>query len=198
MQDQAVFNQPLDHTSYQAKDSPTFELQQPDSSAPPQVSRDNATQSIASTSRAPSRASSDNRSSDIGDPLVETQSQQQQKRRPRKLTKSRGNSDVTIDPATTTMRNRASAESPAAAEKSAIVVEKITERTRGVLTKRGSQNKSGTNLAEQGQGLENTPFAAGEDTTANINNNNNGSGSNRGMPPSQADATSLRDSVFPN
>ncbi|KAH8706560.1 hypothetical protein BGZ61DRAFT_350691 [Ilyonectria robusta] len=145
MQESAVFNQPLDPDAMQAKDSPMFTKEHPGS--PPIPIRDNPSYSMPSVNDlALSRTSSENRSIDVGS-LADGSSTNSHKRQPRKLTKTRGNSD-------------SNAERPSATGERA-----PSEKTRGLLTKKGPQRQSSTSLADDTQNTENTPYGTSRDDT---------------------------------
>ncbi|KAF7535257.1 hypothetical protein G7Z17_g13234 [Cylindrodendrum hubeiense] len=164
MQESAVFNQPLNPESLGASDSPIFSKEHP--ASPPIPIRDNPSYSIPSTTDLTlSRASSENQSIDVGS-MADGSSTNTHKRLPRKLTKTRGNSD-------------SNAERP-----SAIGERAPSEKTRGLLTKKGPQRHSSTSLAEDAQKLENTPYGTGRDDNK------------RNSLASQA--SSFKDRIFPH
>lgn len=145
MQESAVFNQLLDPDAMQAKDSPIFTKEHPGS--PPIPIRDNPSYSMPSVNDlALSRASSENHSIDVGS-LADGSSTNTHKRLPRKLTKTRGNSD-------------SNAERPSATGERA-----PSEKTRGLLTKKGPHRQSSTSLADDAQNMENTPYGTSRDDT---------------------------------
>lgn len=178
MRDGAVFNQPLDDTSLLAKDFPMFENATTETT--PGL-KDRPVRSTSSTSLALSRTSSDSRVSVIG-PAVEASSSNPLKRQPRKLTKSRGNSDTNIE-RRDAEKAKARINSDTAIEK--LSSEKLAERPKGLLTKRSLHHRSSsaTNLVEEGQKSDSTLLAVKDDTPKG------------GATPQQP--SSLRDRLFP-
>ncbi|CAM1503976.1 Fc.00g015670.m01.CDS01 [Cosmosporella sp. VM-42] len=142
MQDQAVFNQPLDATSLEAKDSPIYGKNSPPLPIPGQDSSYSLTSSSNIT---PSQVTSEQPTSDAGEA---SSSQPSQKRQSRKLTKTRGNS------VNSQSNNQASNDKPATTERTS------SDRPRGVLTKKGSR-QSTASLADDCQKSENTPYPKG-------------------------------------
>ena len=146
MAEDAIYNRPLDTTALTATESPIQDV----SGLP---NKDDLSYArpppISQTS---SRASSENRGSDdglnssvAGDAQNATTQQPQQKRMPRKLTKNRGNSESGIE------KPALPAASPSSMTRNSVGVEGgQAERSRSVLTKRGPQKQSSTNLNELG------------------------------------------------
>ena len=148
MRDGAVFNQPLDATSLQAKDSPVLEVSTGDGSMSTSIpGRDYLNQSSSSTSLALSRSSSESRISNMGS--AAESSSQPPKRQPRKLTKNRGNSDTIVDK---TVSDKAAPD-------------KSTERHKGVLTKKAPQQKGSATPTGDGNGVESPSLAAKDELT---------------------------------
>jgi hypothetical protein len=141
MQEEAVFNQPIDYTSLQAQDSPVYSKEHAHAPEPvPLTIRDSSPHST--TAAALSRVSSDSRSVDFAPTVDGAPQQQQHKRLPRKLTKNRRNSE-------------SNSERPSLASTP-------TEKTKGLL-KKAPQRQSSTSLVEDGQKAENTPFGTSKD-----------------------------------
>ncbi|KAJ4024378.1 Chk1 protein kinase [Fusarium irregulare] len=138
MQEEAVFNQPVDSTSLQAQDSPVYNKEQREPS--PLAIRGSSPHST--NMPAPSRMSSDDRSVDSASIADSSTSQ---KRFPRKLVKQRRSSESNSErPSLTSLSNS-------------------NDKTRGVLKK--PQRQSTTNLVEEGQKAENSSFTPGKDAS---------------------------------
>ncbi|KAL2694372.1 hypothetical protein Neosp_000949 [[Neocosmospora] mangrovei] len=160
MQEEAVFNQPIDYTSLQAQDSPVYSKEHTHAPEPvPLTIRDSSPHST--TTAGLSRVSSDSRSVDFA-PSVDGASQQH-KRLPRKLTKNRRNSE-------------SNSERPSLASTP-------TDKPKGLL-KKTPQRQSSTNLVEDGQKAENTPFGTSKDPSKRSSFTSTGS--------------SIKDRLFPH
>ncbi|KAH7156977.1 hypothetical protein EDB81DRAFT_881270 [Dactylonectria macrodidyma] len=143
MQESAVFNQPLDQESMRANDSPIYGKEHPGSPLIPV--RDTSSYSMSSTNDlTPSRASSENHSVEASS-ITDGSSSNPFKRLPRKLTKTRGNSESST-------------------EKPSVGGDRSScGTTRGLLTKKGPHRQSSASLAEDAQKMENTPYGPGKD-----------------------------------
>lgn len=138
MQEEAVFNHPVDQTALQAHDSPVFNKEQRGPS--PLAIRGSSPHSTDAA--APSRMSSDDRSIDSAS-IADSSTSQSQKRFPRKLTKQRRSSESNSErPSLTGFSN---------------------DKSRSVLKK--PQRQSTTNLVEEGQKAENNSFMPGKDAS---------------------------------
>ena len=184
MRDGAVFNQPLDESSLHAKESPMLERQPSDTST-----LTPGTGPIRNTSSssllALSRTSCDSRTSNVGS--TTDGSSQQQKRLPRKLTKSRGNSDANVERRDGD-KTKPRGNSDSLTEKFSMdKLDKLADRTKGVLTKKGPQPKTTTTAVEDGSG-------GPENTAAEINDGNTITKTSSGSQP----PSSLRDRIFPS
>ncbi|KAM0561699.1 hypothetical protein ACHAPJ_002868 [Fusarium lateritium] len=157
MQEGAVFNQPVDQHALQAQDSPVYNREQQEPS--PLAIRGSSPHSM--NPAAPSRVSSDDRSIETAS-IADSSTSQSQKRQPRKLTKHRRSSE-------------SNSERPSLTGFS-------SDKSRGVLKK--PQRQSATNLVEEGQKAENSPYGPGKDS------------SKRSSLTSSA--TSLKDRIFPH
>jgi hypothetical protein len=138
MQEEAVFNQPVDQIALQAQESPVYSKEQREpspltiqGSAPPSTNM-----------AAPSRMSSDDRSIDTAS-IADSSTSQSQKRFPRKLIKQRRSSESNSErPSLTGFSN---------------------DKSRSVLKK--PQRQSTTNLVEEGQKAENSSLTSGKDSS---------------------------------
>jgi hypothetical protein len=138
MQEEAVFNQPVDPTALRAQDSPVYNREQPGPS--PLTIRGSSPHSMHMPP--PSRVSSDDRSIDTAS-IADSSTSQSQKRIPRKLIKTRRSSE-------------SNSERPSLAGIS-------NDKSRGVLKK--PQRQSTTNLVEEGRKAENSPYGSGKDSS---------------------------------
>ncbi|KAF7551048.1 hypothetical protein G7046_g7830 [Stylonectria norvegica] len=153
LQDEAVFNQPVDSTSLLASDSPIYGTDHEKDLLDIPI-RDSTSYSLSTTTGIPpSRTSSETRSSDTGT----APSSEPQKRLPRKLTKARGNSESNSNEKPKAQRNsdvNNNNEKPS-------VDRALADKPKGVLTKKGRQ--SAINLVEDGSKPENTPPHGGKE-----------------------------------
>ncbi|KAM0216311.1 hypothetical protein ACHAPA_002123 [Fusarium lateritium] len=138
MQEEAVFNQPVDPTSLRAQDSPVYNREQ--SGPSPLAIRGSSPHSMHMAF--PSRVSSDDRSIDTAS-IADSSTSQSQRRIPRKLIKTRRSSE-------------SNSERPSLAGIS-------NDKSRGVLKK--PQRQSTTNLVEEGRKAENIPYGSGKDSS---------------------------------
>ncbi|CAJ0552040.1 Ff.00g060190.m01.CDS01 [Fusarium sp. VM40] len=138
MQEEAVFNQPVDPTALQAQDSPVYSREQPGPS--PLTIRGSSPHSMHMPP--PSRVSSDDRSIDTAS-IADSSTSQSQKRIPRKLIKTRRSSE-------------SNSERPSLAGVP-------NDKSRGVLKK--PQRQSTTNLVEEGRKAENSLYGSGKDSS---------------------------------
>lgn len=137
MQEEAVFNQPVDQTALQAQDSPVFNREQEPS---PLAIRGSSPHSIHTSGLG--RVSSDDRSVDTAS-IADSSTSQSQKRLPRKLIKNRRNSESNSErPSLSNVYN---------------------DKSRGVLKK--PQRQSTTNLVEESQKAENNSCSSGKDSS---------------------------------
>jgi hypothetical protein len=137
MQEEAVFNQPVDQTALQAQDSPVYNREEQEPS--PLAIRGSSPHSMNAS--ALGRVSSDDRSIDTAS-IADSSTSQSQKRLPRKLVKNRRNSE-------------SNSERPSLSNVS-------NDKSRGVLKK--PQRQSTTNLVEEGQKAENNSHSSGKDS----------------------------------
>ncbi|KAL7766514.1 hypothetical protein ACKLNR_004430 [Fusarium oxysporum f. sp. zingiberi] len=137
MQEEAVFNQPVDQTALQAQDSPVYNREQEPS---PLAIRGSSPHSMNASGLG--RVSSDDRSIDTAS-IADSSTSQSQKRLPRKLVKNRRNSESNSErPSLSNISN---------------------DKSRGVLKK--PQRQSTTNLVEEGQKAENNSYSFGKDSS---------------------------------
>lgn len=142
--DQAVYNNPINAVSLLAQDSPSLGIEYL-----PLSLRDRPPP--ASALIEPNRTSTERRSLDA----VDGTPSQSQKRQPRKLTKTRGNSD-------------SASERPPSIGKPLIIdtvssIEKTaSEKPKNVLTKKAPQRQNSTVTVDDAQKAENTPYAPKE------------------------------------
>ncbi|KAI5467000.1 hypothetical protein BGZ63DRAFT_370132 [Mariannaea sp. PMI_226] len=136
----AVRNRPTDLAGIQANDSPIIHEHQ---ESPPLAIGNHSAPSTTLNDVVSSYTPNENHSMDahsVIDGSVATQ-----KRPPRKLTKNRRNSE-------------------SHSEKVSLPEDKtLSERPKGLLTKRGPPRQNASNLAEDGQKAENTPYVSGKD-----------------------------------
>ncbi|KAF4995761.1 hypothetical protein FGRMN_4922 [Fusarium graminum] len=138
MQEEAVFNQPVDPAAIRAQDSPVYRREQQGPS--PLAIRGSSPHSMHMAP--PTRVSSDDRSIDSAS-IADSSVSQSQKRIPRKLVKNRRSSE-------------SNSERPSLASIS-------NDKSRGVLKK--PQRQSTTNLVEEGRKAENSPCGSGKDSS---------------------------------
>ncbi|ENH68716.1 Hybrid signal transduction histidine kinase K [Fusarium oxysporum f. sp. cubense race 1] len=137
MQEEAVFNQPVDQTALQAQDSPVYNREQEPS---PLAIRGSSPHSMNASGLG--RVSSDDRSIDTAS-IADSSTSQSQKRLPRKLVKNRRNSESNSErPSLSNISN---------------------DKSRGVLKK--PQRQSTTNLVEEGQKAESNSYSFGKDSS---------------------------------
>jgi hypothetical protein len=167
MRDGAVFNQPIDGPSLTAQEAPLLEKRQSESS-PTDASKTLPVRNASSASLAHNRTLLETHVSG-NDPGA-----QQQKSKPRKLTKTRGNSDSNSEQREGTRHpNRSIAEMM----KNKAVPEKTGERARGVLFRRDRSLKGTSTPTEDAASTDGMPMAvmngdgeetAPSDTTASM------------------------------
>ncbi|RGP77989.1 serine threonine kinase [Fusarium longipes] len=138
MQEEAVFNHPVDQIALQAQDSPVYN-KEPREPSPLALRGISPHSTNVAT---PSRMSSDDRSIDTAS-IADSSTSQSQKRFPRKLTKQRRSSE-------------SNSERPSLAGFS-------NDKSRSVLKK--PQRQSTTNLVEEGQKAENNSPTTGKDSS---------------------------------